>query len=48
VETLPGARIGGNRAAGAGLIKQLSAYVLDAALRQLRLWLDAGLDLSVP
>jgi diguanylate cyclase (GGDEF)-like protein len=30
-----------------GLIKQLSAYVLDVALRQLRLWLDAGLDLSV-
>jgi diguanylate cyclase (GGDEF)-like protein len=30
-----------------GLIKQLSAYVLDAALRQLRAWLDAGLDLGV-
>jgi diguanylate cyclase (GGDEF)-like protein len=30
-----------------GLIKQLSAYVLDAALRQLRSWLDAGLDLGV-
>jgi diguanylate cyclase (GGDEF)-like protein len=30
-----------------GLIKQLSAYVLDAALRQLRAWLDVGLDLSV-
>jgi len=30
-----------------GLIKQLSAYVLDVALRQLRGWLDAGLDLGV-
>jgi EAL domain-containing protein (putative c-di-GMP-specific phosphodiesterase class I) len=30
-----------------GLIKQLSAYVLDAALRQLRAWLDAGLDIGV-
>jgi diguanylate cyclase (GGDEF)-like protein len=30
-----------------GLIKQLSAYVLNAALRQLRSWLDAGLDLGV-
>jgi EAL domain-containing protein (putative c-di-GMP-specific phosphodiesterase class I) len=30
-----------------GLIKQLSAYVLDASLRQLRAWLDAGLDLGV-
>ncbi|HEX6460036.1 MAG TPA: bifunctional diguanylate cyclase/phosphodiesterase [Thermoleophilaceae bacterium] len=30
-----------------GLIKQLSAYVLDTALRQLRSWLDVGLDLSV-
>ncbi len=30
-----------------GLIKQLSAYVLDAALRQLRSWLDVGLDLGV-
>jgi diguanylate cyclase (GGDEF)-like protein len=30
-----------------GLIKQLSAYVLDAAMRQLRGWLDAGLDLGV-
>jgi len=30
-----------------GLIKQLSAYVLDVALRQLRAWLDLGLDLGV-
>ncbi len=30
-----------------GLIRQLSAYVLDAALRQLRAWLDMGLDLGV-
>jgi diguanylate cyclase (GGDEF)-like protein len=30
-----------------GLIKQMSAYVLDTALRQLRGWLDAGLDLTV-
>jgi len=30
-----------------GLIKQISAYVLDTALRQLRGWLDAGLDLTV-
>src|SRR5262249_22574354 len=30
-----------------GLIKQLSAYVLDVALRQLRAWLDSGLDLAV-
>jgi diguanylate cyclase (GGDEF)-like protein len=30
-----------------GLIKQLSAFVLDAALRQLRAWLDSGLDLVV-
>jgi diguanylate cyclase (GGDEF)-like protein len=30
-----------------GLIKQLSAFVLDAALRQLRAWLDLGLDLGV-
>lgn len=30
-----------------GLIKQISAYVLDTALRQLRSWLDSGLDLSV-
>jgi EAL domain-containing protein (putative c-di-GMP-specific phosphodiesterase class I) len=30
-----------------GLIKQLSAYVLDAALRQLRGWLDAGIELGV-
>ncbi len=30
-----------------GLIKQLSACVLDAALRQARAWADAGLDLSV-
>jgi diguanylate cyclase (GGDEF)-like protein len=30
-----------------GLIKQISAYVLDTAVRQLRGWLDAGLDLTV-
>jgi len=30
-----------------GLIKQLSSYVLDSALRQLRGWLDSGLDLCV-
>src|SRR4051812_44845639 len=30
-----------------GLIKQLSAYVLDSSLRQLRAWLAAGLDLGV-
>jgi diguanylate cyclase (GGDEF)-like protein len=30
-----------------GLIKQLSAYVLDVALRQLRGWLDAGIELGV-
>jgi diguanylate cyclase (GGDEF)-like protein len=30
-----------------GLIKQLSACVLDAALRQQRAWSDAGLDLTV-
>jgi diguanylate cyclase (GGDEF)-like protein len=30
-----------------GLIKQLSTYVLDAALRQLRGWLDSGIDLCV-
>ena len=30
-----------------GLIRQISAYVLDAALRQLRVWLDAGLDMTV-
>jgi diguanylate cyclase (GGDEF)-like protein len=30
-----------------GLIKQLSSYVLDAALRQLRGWLDSGVDLCV-
>ena len=30
-----------------GLIKQISAYVLDMALRQLRGWLDVGLDLGV-
>jgi diguanylate cyclase len=30
-----------------GLIKHISAYVLDAALRQLRAWLDAGLDLAI-
>jgi diguanylate cyclase (GGDEF)-like protein len=30
-----------------GLIRQLSAYVLDAALRQLHAWLEAGLDIGV-
>jgi len=30
-----------------GLIKQLSSHVLDAALRQLRGWLDSGIDLCV-
>jgi diguanylate cyclase (GGDEF)-like protein len=30
-----------------GLIRQISAYVLDAALRQLKVWLDAGLDMTV-
>ena len=30
-----------------GLIKQLSTYVLDAALRQVRGWLDTGIDLCV-
>jgi diguanylate cyclase (GGDEF)-like protein len=30
-----------------GLIKQLSWYVLDSALRQLRAWLDAGTELCV-
>ncbi|HKN94939.1 MAG TPA: EAL domain-containing protein [Thermoleophilaceae bacterium] len=30
-----------------GLIRQMSAYVLDAALRQLRAWLDMGIDLGV-
>ena len=30
-----------------GLIRQLSRYVLDAALRQLHAWLEAGLDIGV-